>query len=345
MMNRLCEKLLALDEKGPPLVTRAALHGIGGVGKTITASAFARLDAVRKRFPDGVLWVTLGQNPDLTQRISDWGHALHDPELAAVGYADQIAGTNRLRTLLSEKACLLVVDDVWQAAHARPFLVGGPRCLLLITTRISEIGEEIGASTIELNEMTPVEALALVEKWSGAVGDVDRENAEWLVREVGYLPLALELIGAQVRKLGGWEKYRRRWDSQKLKAVRRGRRSRGRQDNLWDSLELSVAALSAEDRGRYFSLGVFQEDTPFPSRACAAMWGCTEDEAAELLIDLAGQALLRERTEFEPRRYAFHDLFYEFVVEHLGRRGQDTGQQDAGRRLPRPVRWWVAQRT
>ena len=30
---------------------------------------------------------------------------------------------------------LIVIDDVWQAAHARPFLQAGPNCARLITTR------------------------------------------------------------------------------------------------------------------------------------------------------------------------------------------------------------------
>jgi hypothetical protein len=323
LMNSLCEKLTAVKENGLPVVTRAALHGIGGLGKTTTAAAFAHLQAVRKRFSDGVLWITLGQSPDVRQRISDWGRALRDREMTPVGYADTNAGTNQLRALLADKTCLLIVDDVWQAAHVRPFLVGGPRCLLVITTRISEVGQEIGALTIELSEMTPVEASALVEKWSGALGDQEREQAEWLMREVGYLPLALELIGAQVTKLGGWDEYRRRWDRQKLKAIKRGRITRGREDNLWDSLDLSVEALPVEDQARYIALGVFTEDALFPPLACAALWACAEEDAAELLVDLAGRAMLRERKEFRPRRYNLHDLFYEFVVERLGSEGRN----------------------
>jgi hypothetical protein len=84
LMRRLGETLLSLNDKGLPLVTRAALQGIGGIGKSATAVAFAYQDEVRKRFPDGVLWVTLGQNPSVTQRISDWGRALHDPHPPAM---------------------------------------------------------------------------------------------------------------------------------------------------------------------------------------------------------------------------------------------------------------------
>jgi tetratricopeptide (TPR) repeat protein len=317
VMQQLTEALLAMDDDGEPRVTRAALHAMGGSGKTVNASAFAHLDAVRKRFPDGVLYTTLGQTPDLKQRLSDWGHALHDPELPATGYIDAPSGTSRLRTLLNDKACLLIVDDVWEGDHARAFLVGGPQCLLLITTRIAEIGEEIDALTIPLTKMTQTEALKLVEKRSGPVAEVDRVHAEWLMQEVEYLPLALELISAQVKKYG-WENYRRRWSTQKLKAVKRGRDSTGRYDNLWDSLELSVEELSAEDQDRYFRLGVFQEDTSFPAAASARLWQCSDDEAAEILIDFTGRALLHEQKESTPRLYSFHDLLYEFVVDKLG---------------------------
>lgn len=318
VMDQLRKTLLAFDENGEPRVTRAALHGMGGVGKTNIASAFAHLDVVRKRFPDGVLWVTLGQNPDLLQRLSDWGRALHDTELVATSYVDQIGGTSRLRSLLSNKACLLVVDDVWKGDHAKAFLVGGPQCLMLITTRLSEIGEEIGASTIELTQMTPVEALTLVENFAGPIADAERADADWLMKEVEYLPLAVELIGAQVKKLGTWRQYRGLWENQKLKALKRGRESEGPYNNLWDSLELSVSELSGDDQERYYRLGVFHEDTSFPAAACARLWGCDDYEATEVLIDFAGRALLREQTDSGRRLFFFHDLLYEFVRERLG---------------------------
>jgi TIR domain/NB-ARC domain len=41
------------------------LHGQGGIGKTVLAAALARDPLLRRHFPDGVYWVTLGERPDL----------------------------------------------------------------------------------------------------------------------------------------------------------------------------------------------------------------------------------------------------------------------------------------
>ena len=40
------------------------LHGRGGIGKTVLAAALARDAEVRRHFPDGVLWVTVGEHGD-----------------------------------------------------------------------------------------------------------------------------------------------------------------------------------------------------------------------------------------------------------------------------------------
>jgi hypothetical protein len=63
VLAQLKETLLPLDD-GPLRVTRAALHGMGGLGKSVLASAFAHDQHVQQRFADGVLWATLGPEPD-----------------------------------------------------------------------------------------------------------------------------------------------------------------------------------------------------------------------------------------------------------------------------------------
>ena len=40
------------------------LYGQGGIGKTVLAAALAGDEAVRRHFPDGVFWVTVGEHGD-----------------------------------------------------------------------------------------------------------------------------------------------------------------------------------------------------------------------------------------------------------------------------------------
>ncbi|MEA5419162.1 NB-ARC domain-containing protein [Spirulina sp. CCNP1310] len=50
------------------------VQGMGGLGKTVLAAALARDNEVRRQFPDGIIWLTVGTNPDclaLYQRLAN----------------------------------------------------------------------------------------------------------------------------------------------------------------------------------------------------------------------------------------------------------------------------------
>ena len=80
-----------------------------GIGKSVLAAALVQNDEIQKRFPDGVLWVTLGQQPDMLPMVN-----LRIRELGDYDYHPTIlqAASLHLRTLLADKRALLVVDDV-----------------------------------------------------------------------------------------------------------------------------------------------------------------------------------------------------------------------------------------
>lgn len=65
-------RLLAEDTRAPGVLVVSAIHGLGGIGKTVLATALAHDSEVQDRFPDGVLWATLGQEPDLLSLLSRW---------------------------------------------------------------------------------------------------------------------------------------------------------------------------------------------------------------------------------------------------------------------------------
>ncbi len=97
------------------------------------AKALCHDERIQDAFDDGILWVTLGENPgDLTGRVEDLIVTLgHERP----GFTTPDAAVNRLKGLLADRDILIVIDDVWDRAHLNPFIQGGPRCARLITAR------------------------------------------------------------------------------------------------------------------------------------------------------------------------------------------------------------------
>ena len=68
--DRLKALLLRTDAEGrrEPVSITTSLRGAGGFGKTTLAKALCLDEQIREAFDDGILWVTLGEHPDLRAR-------------------------------------------------------------------------------------------------------------------------------------------------------------------------------------------------------------------------------------------------------------------------------------
>src|SRR5207249_4548485 len=144
----------------------------------------------------------------------------------------------RLGLLLTTRACLLIVDDVWQHTRADHFRVGGPHCRLLITTRDAEVARELGARMHPIPLMTEDEAVALLVSWAdGAVAMMETNMQKQIINRLGRLPLAVKLAGAQLHRQHP-EGWLRRFDMHKLQS--------SRPEDIHDSLDWTFK-LSIED--------------------------------------------------------------------------------------------------
>jgi hypothetical protein len=108
------------------------LHGQGGIGKSVLAAAVARDDTVRRRFPDGVFWVTVGEADAVLSAQLELLTAL-DPTVATPRTPAEAQRVPWER--LAGRRVLLVIDDVWSDAAARAFRLTGPQGRVLYTTR------------------------------------------------------------------------------------------------------------------------------------------------------------------------------------------------------------------
>ena len=148
-------------EREEPVAITAALRGAGGYGKTTLARALCHSEAIQKAFDDGILWVTLGENPgDLIGRVQDLIQTLDEtqPKFTTIN-----AAVARLVELLADRDILIVIDDVWDGAHLKPFMQGGPRCARLITTRNLDT-LPANAKDAAVDAMQPEEAIELLRK-------------------------------------------------------------------------------------------------------------------------------------------------------------------------------------
>jgi WD40 repeat protein len=273
------EQLIAhlLDEqRGKPIAITAALRGAGGYGKTMLAKALCHDERIRWAFDDGILWVTLGEKPNVLAGLTKLYAELTGQRLNFVDVEDA-AGT--LAQAWGERDCLLVIDDVWNEAHLRPFLRGGKRCARLVTTRDSSTLPP-KTQKVEVDAMQQGEAVALLGF------DLPTSNLEKALRQLGARlgewPLLLKLVNGALRNdvdnnqtLSDALAYvNKALDKRGLTAFD-ARSSVERNQAVAKTLDVSLELLSEDERSRYGELAIFPEDVNIPLVTLEKLWGAT----------------------------------------------------------------------
>jgi hypothetical protein len=185
-----------------------AIRGWPGIGKTSTAAWLAHDPEVRSAFPDGILWTSLGENPNLLGKIAVWGRYFGSAELQ---HAPSVTdATTILQSLLRGRRFLIIVDDVWSTDHVLPFrAVAQPDCQLLVTTRLPKVAQEIVTRVQDIFNLPVLDHDASLELLRRLAPDVVAANptecAE-LVQSFEHLPLAIHVAGRllAVEFRNGW---------------------------------------------------------------------------------------------------------------------------------------------
>lgn len=194
---------LATELCDPAVDTPLALCGAAGIGKTALALNVANHADVQAAFPGGRAWIELGPEPavfDLLGRVLQQFGFHPGPELIS-----EALRADRLRDVLAGRRCLLVLDDVWQASAARPFLYAGQSpAHVLFTTRSAQLAADLHAANHDVRVLKPgpaVEMLAAAGQDAAQAVTSDPTGAEHLAHDLGYLPLALHVAGRQLNRL------------------------------------------------------------------------------------------------------------------------------------------------
>jgi DNA-binding SARP family transcriptional activator/tetratricopeptide (TPR) repeat protein len=303
-------------------VVITAIAGIAGVGKTALAVHWAH--RVRDKFPDGQLYVNLhgySSGPPV-RPIDALAHFLR-----ALGVppgripTDQDEAAAMYRSLLADRRVLVMLDNARSPEQVRPLLPGNRECLVLVTSR-DQLGGLValdGARRLTLDVLAPNDAVELLGEVIGTRRvAAEPAAAEQIVRDCGYLPLALRIVAANLHDLPG----------QRLAAYA-GRLARDDgSEPVRGAFELSHASLSEPARRMFRLLGLVPGADVTPD-AAAALADMTAAESAEQLAVLAGWHLIDEYT---PGRFALHDLLRTYATQLAAREGEQSGRE-ATRRL------------
>jgi DNA-binding SARP family transcriptional activator len=281
-------------------VVVTSLAGIGGVGKTTLAVHVAH--SIRATFPDGQLYVDLrgaGLTPaDPAVVLGDFLYTL-----GASDMPESLEQRSALyRSLLADRKMLILLDNARDARQVMPLIPGGSGSAVLVTSR-SRLAEIPGAHLVDVEELTPEEALALFSAIVGAdrVGS-EPDAALAVVRACGFLPLAVRIAAARLASRPRWSVS----DLARRLADQRRRLHELQLGNL--AVETTIGLGYGQLRpaeARAFRLLCLVDAPDLPLWAVAALLGTDEDDAEELAEALVEANMLEC---FTPGRYRYHDL-------------------------------------
>jgi len=366
----LAEALVALLlAEDPTPVGLTAVHGGGGFGKTTLANLVCHREDLRDAYPDGIAWVVVGQDVGgvpLAEKVNGLAARLGG---ADPGPSDPGQAGMRLGELLADRRMLLVLDDVWTSEQLKPFLISGPRCRRVVTTRDRRVLPP-HAPVLLVDTMSLTQARAVL---IDAAPALDAAVADVVAERCGRWPVLLGLVAGHVRT---------RVRDGVAASVAAGEVMEGFDDegvvafdemNLADesarsrAVEATVnASLRLLDRAdepggplleRYLELAVFEEDLAIVPAVLEVLWGHAagwtawrvrrfRDTLASLALVLPDAATADGRTvTAAPVR--LHDVIHQYLRHRVyGRLPALHGRLlDAYRgRLPRDgdrVCWWA----
>ncbi|MGW5336003.1 AfsR/SARP family transcriptional regulator [Streptomyces bauhiniae] len=285
------------------------IDGMGGSGKTALAVHAAR--RLVDTYPDGQLYLDLrGFTPGEEPLPAD---AALGALLRAMGVPGRSIPDDRLsrialwRVVTAHRRLLLILDNAVNSAQVRPLLPASPGSLVLITSR-ARMPELEGADVLTLGLLSDEDGIEMVRRILGPQRvAAEPEATADLVRLCGWLPLALRVSAARLRKRPHWtlRHLTRRLDNDAhiLGELESGDRS------VATALRMSYEAMDLEHRHAFYLLSL-HPGTSFGAPAAAALLDTDPHSAEQILEHLLDVHLLRE---LQLGRYSFHDLVHSFA--------------------------------
>lgn len=303
---------------------RLAAIGIGGSGKTMLSQALAADPDVIARYPDGVLWIRLGQKPNIVAQLQSVLRVLNR---RIDGANDEPALRGELDAALSGRTYLLVLDDLWDTAVGSIF-TPPEGCGLVITCRQPRIAKSFNAAIVEVGGLLREEALSLIERTAGPIIERDTEFVERFVGRVAGLALALRLGASLVANGRSFDRLVEDLDAgEKLLSaldadqgdVSSPDDERRRDKSIEACLALSVDALGPELRACFFRMAVLPRNVEVDPELGAAIFAMEDVLGArDRLFELSARGLVTPNGPAYAATFRIHDLVMDYARTAFG---------------------------
>jgi NB-ARC domain len=313
---------------------RALLY-LPGVGKTSVAQAIIRNDKLKGYFQQ-ILWIDIGNETSLEKAMRELATNLKIPE----SETSELVIPSDFRPILikyiANRRLLIILDDIWNMDDVRLFENLGRNCTYIMTTR-----SKIIASA--LNDMTSIEVEPLDEKHSKALLEKKAPEAitfienhdefkgylDRIIKNIGGLPIALEVVGEYLRKSFADDSYSL---LDALKSIEEAGALVG--DNSGDDeiekikervrpfFDLPLASLSDDDREAFLSLSIFKHEPGYftedmAQSICEVYIG--GKNAKHTAIKRTGLLKLRNSERNRHTYYSIHRLIAEYAYRKLSK--------------------------
>lgn len=284
--------------------------GMGGIGKTVLATALAHDEKVRAHFPEGIVWLSMGIGCRPEDKASQLARAL---SMSSVTFGSAADARAQLGLRTARSRLLVVLDDVWDAAAVDPFANLGSGCGLIITTRDARVTERSRARIFRLQTLDLPESLEfLAASVDGTAASLPTIASEVAERCAG-LPLALGAIGGLIRsERYDWQDVLEALQDGALEEIDTGWLPNPELRNVAIVLKVSIDALDAPARDCFFDCAVFYKNATIPESALISLWQGRVPNR-RLCKRLARELVDRSLIQGGDDDYRIHDLYLDYL--------------------------------
>ena len=276
------------------------VHGMAGFGKTVLAAEAVRdAQLLRKVFPGGVNWLTVGQMLDrqgevdtakLLTKIQNLIARLDEKRYRP---SNLEAATDYLQKVIAEQypRSLLILDDVWSPEVAQAFAV---RCRTMVTSRNSAVASNVQAPhiySVSVSEgFTEEEGRNLLGQWLRTKPENLPSQAEIILKYCRGSPMSIALIGAILRKnnrVGKWKTIADRLERNHFSSIHLHATVNDwnyQHQTLKSSIELSEESLPDHLKSHFEMFVVFDYDTLIPVDALETIWNADTLDTEEYMM-------------------------------------------------------------